>query len=340
MSVLKEENLADRLSLFESAIAHAELTWDDPHMVCITKCCDNFSIPPGEYKLEDLTSKSELDALQKFRTTLSEQISQISICISYEGKKINMQCNAIKKSKGINCIWIAIPEMDNSIKHLQNAAHDFRAPLSSIIGAVNLMHHSLQSDSELDTEELNTFLGMIKFSTNKALNLANEIMELAELESETYFLRKERVVMKEFVKRYLDTHRLLTMKKRISVEFESRTDALVMLNEAKMTRVLDNVVTNAVKFSEEGTKITFTLSEKQGDVSLSIKDEGIGMSKRILENLFVKFGEAKRSGLNGEPTHGLGMSIVLQIMRLHGGDVEVKSEEMKGTQIDLILQKG
>lgn len=339
MSLRKEEDIQERLKLFESTVSHASITWNDLEKVCVIDRSDDFFLPLGDFHLMDCVDRIHHELVKKFHSSISNGFADSFILLNHQGRKITIRCCAKRKEDEIIGLWVVIPEKDNSILYLQNAAHDFRSPLGSVLGVVNLMQHSIKSDEKIDTEELTTYLDMIKFSTDKALNLAGEIMELAEIESENYVLKTEAIVAKDFIQRYLDTHRLLTLKKRIKVEFESHTDCAALINESKMTRVLDNLITNSVKFSEGGTKISFTLTENTEKVSLRIKDEGIGMSKRILDNLFVKFGEAKRSGLNGEPTHGLGMSIVRQIMQLHDGDIKVKSEEMRGTEVELILKK-
>ncbi len=339
MSVTNEEDLHERLQLFESTVSHASITWNELEKVCITERSEDFFLQKGDFLILDFVDKSQVESLKKFHESIGEGFSETFILVNYQGKKVTLKCCATKKKNEIKGMWVVLPEKDNSILYLQNAAHDFRSPLGSVLGVVNLMQHSIKTDATIDKEELTTYLDMIKFSADKALNLASEIMELAKIESKEYVLKTEEIVVKDFIQHYLDTHRLLTLKKRIQVQFESRTDASALINESKLTRALDNVVTNSVKFSKEGTTIKFILAEKSGSIVLNIRDQGIGMSKKILDNLFIKFGEAKRNGLNGEPTHGLGMSIVRQIMKLHDGDIKVKSEEMKGTEVELILKK-
>ncbi|WP_436517485.1 sensor histidine kinase [Ekhidna sp. To15] len=337
MSVLKEEDLHERLQLFESSVSHASIIWNDLQKVCIIDRSKDFFLDEGDFNLLDYTDRIQLESIKKFHSSIGFGFSETFISLNYNGRKVTVRCCATQKEDVIKGLWVVVPEKDNSILYLQNAAHDFRSPLGSVIGVVNLMQHSIKSDSKIDNEELATYLDMIKFSTDKALNLAGEIMQLAEIESKEYVLKTDKVVVKDFVQNYIDTHRLLTLKKRIQIKFDCHSDASASINESKMTRALDNVITNSVKFSKEGTKITFTLLEEKEKVIIKISDEGIGMSKRILDNLFVKFGNAKRSGLNGEPTHGLGMSIVRQIMKLHLGDIKVRSEESKGTEVELIL---
>ncbi|MEQ8904871.1 HAMP domain-containing sensor histidine kinase [Ekhidna sp.] len=339
MSVLKEEELSKKLQLFELTLAHAWVSWDQPDAICVKKTMGEVLLNEGTYRLEDFLDEKQLQSVHTYWSQINEEVSKISFSIHLKGVVSNVQCYSFKTDNGIMSLWVCLPEKDNSIFYLQNAAHDFRSPLGSIMGVVNLMQHTIQKEDQLDKEEMSTLLDMIKINADKALNLSGEIMELAEIESQSYELKMKEVKMEDFVKNYLETHRLLTLKKRIKVHFESDTDATVRLNESKLTRALDNVLSNAVKFSKSGSNIYFRVEESDSAVSIHVIDEGIGMSKEILKNVFVKFGSAKRNGLDGEPSHGLGMSIVRQIMKLHAGDVEVTSKEGEGTQVCLIFNK-
>lgn len=339
MSILNDEDLLVKLNLFESAASHVWVSWNEANAIHVEKSTCPEMLPEGIYALENLVPKGLLDNLVTYHKSISGSVSESQFTIKNNGLSADIKCASIKKSSQIESLWLVIPEKDNSIFYLQNAAHDFRSPLGSILGVVNLMYHTIQTEEHLDKEEVTTYLDMIKVNTDKTLRLADEIMELAEIESERYELKMVPVVMKDFVQNYLATHRLLTLKKKIKVHFESDNDAKVMVSESKLTRALDNIMSNAVKFSKSESNITVGLKEQGGMLRLTITDEGIGMSKDILKDVFVKFGGSKRAGLDGEPSHGLGMSIVQQIMKLHGGYVEISSEEGKGTTVSLILKK-
>ncbi|MEQ9465904.1 MAG: HAMP domain-containing sensor histidine kinase [Ekhidna sp.] len=339
MSAFTEEDFQLKLDLFESAVPHAWVSWDEFGTVQVEKSACPDILPVGEYKLQNLVKGNNLTQLQEYHTGISEETARFEFSIQNNGIACDVKCASLKKHEKIMSLWSVQPEKDSSIFYLQNAAHDFRSPLASILGVVNLMHHSIKNDSELDREEFTILLDMIKVNTDKTLRLADEIMELAEIESDDYQLKITPVVMKDFVENYLATHRLLTLKKRIKVHFEANTTATVLINESKLTRALDNILSNAVKFSSIGSEIRFRLEEHKENIRLTIADQGIGMSEEILKNVFVKFGSSKRNGLDGEPSHGLGMSIVQQIMKLHRGQVEITSKEGSGTQVSLILNK-
>jgi two-component sensor histidine kinase len=339
MSVSKEEELSKKLQLFESAVAHVWINWQDQDSICVQQTSGDSLLAVGTYSLEGLVDQRHLQDVHQHYSQINKEFSESTFSIHYKGSLSKIHCYSSKQGSEILSLWVCLPEKDNSIFYLQNAAHDFRSPLGSIMGVVNLMQHSLKNADQLDKEEMSTLLDMIKVNADKALNLSGEIMELAEIESESYELKMGEIKTSDFVKKYLETHRLLTLKKRIKVHFEGDTDASVLINESKMTRALDNILSNAVKFSKSGSNIHFRLEENKSEVRLHIIDEGIGMSEEILKNVFVKFGDAKRNGLDGEPSHGLGMSIVRQIMKLHGGEVEVASQENIGTQVCLIFNK-
>ena len=194
-------------------------------------------------------------------------------------------------------------------------------------------------DGEINDSELGKMLEMIKKSCYQSIDLTGDILELARIESSENQIKTRKVILKDFLSEYINTHRLLTLRKKISVEFKSSTDAKVGINRSNVTRVLDNLMTNAVKFSPAESIIKIDLSENDHFVQVKIKDSGVGMTDQMIQQLFVKFGKSQRRGLDGEASHGLGMSIVKQIMDRHEGGVYVESEEGKGNAFCVYRRK-
>lgn len=334
---LKVDDLEEKLRLFESSVTHLWVKWDEPETIHVIDCSQGSFLPKGSYKLADLIDENELSSIKVYHRTLSEIVSVKEFYLKYQSKKTRISCSSKKINNETICLWVVVPEVDHTTKYLQNAAHDIKAPLGSILSIVNLMHHQLSDEGPINEQEVKTFLDMIKLSGSKALHIANEVLELAEMESPGYQLKTEKVTFSDFIAQYIKTHRLLAIKKQIKIHFESKSTAMVEINEAKMTRVLDNIMSNAIKFSQENSNIDVEIVEEGDKLELLIKDRGIGMNSEILEHIFVKFGKSRRKGLDGETPHGLGMSIVKQIMLLHRGDVRVKSQENEGTQVSLFF---
>ncbi len=230
------------------------------------------------------------------------------------------------------------PTAKKELHYLQHAAHDLKSPLNTILGMSNLLQHMLQDDP-MDKKELAKIIDLVKTSCNQALDLTSDILEMAELDSDHYELPLHPIILHDFVRSYIYTHRLMLLKKRIHLQFEADTYASILMNESKITRVLDNIISNAVKFSYHGTNIWIRLIGAGTHVHLSVRDEGIGMSEKMVEDIFERFRGHQRRGLDGEVSHGLGMTIVKQIMDLHQADTEVRSEEGKGTEVILKFKK-
>lgn len=337
---MSKNSTDSKLRLLESAMSHAWVDWSDPDYFLITESSAHEIIDNGKYKIEGLVEEYETSKVRDFREHISELVDECEFVILSKNKRWNIRCIAQEGKRGrCHCLWLMDSGKDTFIANLQNAAHDFRSPLGSIMGLVNLMKSKIYSEDPMDREKVSRYLDMVKAITEKALDLTSEIMEIAEMESESYHLDTKKVVVKDFIQRYLETHRLITFKKRIRVEFESKCMAQAFIHELKFTRALDNIMNNAVKFSPEESVISISLHEEDDKIYLSIKDQGIGMSEEILSNLFIKFGSARRIGLDGEVSSGLGMSIVRQIMLLHKGNVKVSSKEGEGTAIILELKK-
>ncbi|MCP4461139.1 MAG: HAMP domain-containing histidine kinase [Cytophagales bacterium] len=212
-----------------------------------------------------------------------------------------------------------------------------RSPVSSIIGMVNLIQMMI-GDGDISNEELSNMVDMIKASSSKALQVTEEILELAEMESEGYVLSTKPIVMREFLESYVGSINPIALQKNIQVVLKISTDAICNIDEAKISRVLDNLLSNAAKFSYLESKIEIIVEdEDEKRLLLKVRDHRVGMPREMIDEIFVRFGKAQRPELEGEDSHGLGMSIVKQIMDLHGGEIEALSEEGKGTTINLHL---
>ena len=105
-----------------------------------------------------------------------------------------------------------------------------------------------------------------------------------------------------------------------------------------MQRALDNLISNAVKFSGAGEHIEISLKELNGEAFIAIKDFGVGISAEMLPYIFDRFSKASRRGVRGEESIGLGLSIVHEIIRKHGGEIAVNSVEKSGTTFTIALK--
>ncbi|RZM21235.1 MAG: ATP-binding protein, partial [Pedobacter sp.] len=134
----------------------------------------------------------------------------------------------------------------------------------------------------------------------------------------------------------------LNMQESLRVNFSCRSNrntVFAEIDEDKFMQVINNLVSNALKFTPEGGKIDIYIRENKKEVLITVADTGIGIPKRFHATLFEKFTDARRSGLRGERSTGLGMSIIKSIVEWHEGKIWFVSEEGSGTTFFIQLPK-
>lgn len=226
----------------------------------------------------------------------------------------------------------AIEQKNNEIEHASQmkndilgiVAHDLRNPLTAIKFAATLMEPETLEDSEH-----REFIQMIKTSCDKATSIINDLLVMSHIEVEGEF-ELEKTEMDEFL--LLIIGEWLKNKEQVNILYNStKHPTYALINREKMQRALDNLISNAIKFSGKIDKIEITLKDDEGAIAIGIKDYGIGIPKDLLPHIFDRFSKASRKGTRGEPSVGLGLSIVKQIVSKHKGEIEVNSAEDKGT---------
>jgi signal transduction histidine kinase len=125
----------------------------------------------------------------------------------------------------------------------------------------------------------------------------------------------------------------LLNKKSISLVFDTNVEEKIMaFDEEKLERIVLNLLSNAAKFTEENGKIWVTLKDRKNYISISIKDNGIGMGKDKLNKIFSRYSQIDNSLTRSDEGSGIGLSLVKSLTEIHGGNVTVKSEYGKGSE--------
>jgi len=337
MSTIKSDHKDTIVRMITNTLPYILVRWVEADQLEILEENASWGIfDSNKIDLSDYCRPSEIDQLAEHFNNISPVRSDILFSLKSNGRQFSVYGNSISVEGEKLSMWVKTPDISRPIAYLQDAVHDMKAPINAIIGVANLMQYEMESGKGQD--EMKMYVDLIKSNASASVGLINEVMELGEMESSNYHLQKEVVDLGDFLEVYLNTHRLLTLKKKISVDFRKESGRRVKINKMKMIRVMDNVISNAVKFSGHGSSIYVSMHSDVSSETIVVRDEGIGMSETILSQLFVKFGAAKRKGLDGENSNGLGMSIIKQIMELQGGSIEIESEEGKGTIVKLKLR--
>lgn len=210
-------------------------------------------------------------------------------------------------------------------------------PLKSIKGLNFLLTEELK---ECNKPELDKIIGMITKTIDRSINLIHEYVTQEFLESTTVEIIKKRVDIVEKLQEII--YKYKSSEEYISKTFNlqsSQEKIYVKIDTFKIVQVIQNLISNAIKFTHDGGVINISIEEKEADVLVVMADNGIGIPANQQEILFEKFTKARRPGLKGEPSIGLGMSIIKTIVEWHNGKIWFESEENKGTTFYIELPK-
>jgi two-component system sensor histidine kinase VicK len=228
-------------------------------------------------------------------------------------------------------------EAQQTILHL--VAHDVKAPIANIQLLVDLLERGASgagasaADSPLEATRL---FQLIKEACAEANTLLKDVLYLGELEA--HKLEKYRLDCNDFLAALLAVHRLDAQAKGIELTLEVPAQVLhASFNPDKFRRVVTNLLTNALKFTPAGGRVTVRLQAHQDGVRLSVQDTGVGIPIELQAHMFTKFSSSARAGLYGDSTNGLGLFITQQIVELHGGRIWLESRENEGTTVFIDL---
>jgi signal transduction histidine kinase len=212
-------------------------------------------------------------------------------------------------------------------------AHDLRNPIASVESIAMMM--------ELDevTEDTQDNLNMIKESCAKARSIIDDLLDAARNENGRP-IETERTELNQLLKTAVNSWRTQG-KLKVDVIFTSSVNpAYALINKERFSRVIDNLVSNAVKFSKDNSRVDVRLSQVNKDVIIEVQDYGMGIPQAMLPEIFNSFTRAGRTGVRGEKSTGLGLSIVRQIVESHKGTIHVESTEGKGSVFVVKLPVG
>ena len=220
---------------------------------------------------------------------------------------------------------------------MSTIAHDLRNPINGIQGMVQLVRDDLKEHMSSDHEMM---FDLVDDSCNKSTDLIHELLEMSVLENDEFQLEREQIHIKDYLLSTIAHFKERAEKKGVDLSVIVEKDVLtVSIDQKRFGRVIDNLLSNALKFTSAPGEVSIESFERKDSIMIRVRDTGIGIPKDMQQYIFDKFSKARRSGLEGEQTTGLGMSIVKQIVELHKGKIWVESRENVGTQFFIELPK-
>lgn len=232
--------------------------------------------------------------------------------------------------KSINKLSAKLEEQENLRKRLTtDISHELRTPLTSIQTHLEAMIDGIW---EPDTERLNS----VNEEVIRLTNLVNQLQNLAKFDSEKSKLNLAKVNVKNLIMNVVYNNQGKALEKNINIECDLESiDSY--LDKDKISQVIVNLLSNAIRYTNNGGKIFISLYKENNNLKIQFKDNGIGIPKENIKYIFERFYRVDESRSKNTGGIGVGLTIVKSIIDLHQGTIEVRSEVNKGSEFIVIL---
>lgn len=221
---------------------------------------------------------------------------------------------------------------------LEILSHDLAGPLTNIKALSAILAEETKAYGNKDLEKL---IESISRTSERSIQLIRDFVQQEFLESANFLSTKRRVDIVRKLQESMDQYR--DSEKHISKHFiftTSDEEIFMEVDDYKFMQVINNLLSNSLKFTRDGGTITVSIDDQGDTVLFKVADNGVGIPAKYHDELFEKFTHARRPGLRGEPSTGLGMSIIKTIVEWHQGNIWFESKENEGTTFFIELPKG
>ncbi|WP_312094257.1 cell wall metabolism sensor histidine kinase WalK [Niallia sp.] len=291
---------------------------------------------------EPIINLLDLNEKYTFEELLEERESVIlDYSTHYEPYILRANFSVIQKETGfVNGLITVLHDITEQEKidmerkeFVANVSHELRTPLTTMRSYVEALYDGAWKDEELAPK----FLNVTQNETERMIRLVNDLLQLSKLDSRDYQLNKELVDFIVFYNRIIDRFELTKQQNVIFIRKLPKKAAFVEIDEDKLTQVLDNIISNALKYSPEGGKITFSIKEQEQQIIVSVSDNGVGIPKENIDKIFDRFYRVDKARTRKLGGTGLGLAIAKEMVEAHGGRIWASSKEGKGTKISFTL---
>lgn len=217
------------------------------------------------------------------------------------------------------------------------AAHDLRSPTATIQVAANYL---LDAEMMVDEEERRTFLSTIVMQTTYMIQLIDDLLDVSRIESGLLELHPELIALGEFLAEAVRWHASVARAKNTAVLLESAPEAMVEADPVRLRQVIDNLISNAVKYSPADSTVTVRVVQEGPRWRISVQDEGPGIAADERDRLFQYFARLSARPTGGEKSTGLGLAITRRVVEAHGGTIGVASAPGAGSTFWFTLPAG
>lgn len=270
-----------------------------------------------------------LRQLQQFSTEVSKGNYQNRIAVEREDE-IGQLANAF------NSMSESLKQQEERKKEFtSNIVHELRTPLTYIGGYTQALKDKIYSSPE----EAESYLSTIEKETGRLNKLINDLVELNHLQGDLYILKREPIALAQIVLDTLHLFHVRIAEKGLHLETMIEEDIVIIGDAQRIQQVFYNVLDNAVKYSTKSGKLLVHLKQDGQFVEFIVTNEGISIATEDLQRLGERFFRTDKARNRTTGGSGLGLSIVKEIVRLHGGTFTITSDPVTGTTVNIRINR-
>jgi signal transduction histidine kinase len=220
---------------------------------------------------------------------------------------------------------------------LGTVAHDLKNPLGVILGRAEMLSELL-ARKPLQKDAAGAQVAHIRESAKRLTGMVDTLIADAMNDALDIQIRREPIDLGALVAEVAGANRPLADRKDQTIRLAEAPEVALLGDHDRLGEAIDNLVSNAIKYSPKGSAIDVTVRQKRGQASITVRDQGPGLSREDMSRLFGRFQRLSAQPTGGETSTGLGLSIAKRIVELHGGTIEASSEgQGKGAAFEILL---
>jgi signal transduction histidine kinase len=217
---------------------------------------------------------------------------------------------------------------------IATASHELRTPLTSILGYLEALR---EGDAGELAPEQERFLEVIARNGDRLRHLVDDLLDVARADAGRLALAMAEVDLSEVVAEASEAARPVAVERGIDLSVAAPPGALVVGDRRRLGQVVDNLVSNALKFTPPGGSVSVTVVADGDAMACEVSDTGVGIPEAEQERLFERFYRGSRASADAVQGTGLGLAIAKMIVESHGGRIALTSEEGRGTRVRITL---
>lgn len=356
---ITERKEAEELSraIFEHVLTPLCLIEDDETISAVNKEFESLSgysrVEVVGKKWTEFVAPEDIDRVMYYHTGKKEglprcgfkfvdregNIKEVRVCIEYiPGSKIKVasltDLTKLKREEELCAICEELKELDDMKKNFLNAAyHELRSPLTPIVGYASLLKCEVLDDKQRD------YVCNIEKYAEQLKAQINRMLELARIDSGKIEMSMEEVSIPEIVNGVVKSFKPLWNEKEQTITAHVPEGIEVRGDKQKIIGIFTNLISNAIKYTDEGGRINIMVVDRGEDIRVCVSDTGIGIPEKHLPKIFERFYMVNTTLTRKSESLGLGLSIVREYVKLHGGRIWATSEPGKGSKFFFTLPK-